>query len=108
RSGASAGRVAPPRVEFDTQVRSFAPCSASALYRLIGMPTTAKPPKPTTDPSGTSATASAKLGKTLDLGIIPPATPKLSSRRRPGAGRDPLFGRTTSGQVGPGLRRDDG
>src|SRR5438067_1027767 len=46
------------------------------------MPTTAKPPKPITDPSGMSATASAKLVRTLDLGIIPPATPNLSSRDR--------------------------
>ena len=30
-SGASAGKVAPPRVEFDTQVRFFAPCRATAL-----------------------------------------------------------------------------
>ena len=29
-SGASAGKVAPPRVEFDTQVSSLAPCLATA------------------------------------------------------------------------------
>src|SRR5438034_7519909 len=36
------------------------------------MPTTANPPNPITDPSGMSCTASAKLWKTLDFGIIPP------------------------------------
>ena len=30
KSGASAGSVAPPRVEFDTQVRFLAPCLATA------------------------------------------------------------------------------
>ena len=29
-SGPFAGKVAPPRVEFDTQVRFFAPCLATA------------------------------------------------------------------------------
>src|SRR5205814_6323643 len=71
-SGPSEGKVAPPRVPFDTQVRPLAPCSASAPYRFIGMPTTAKPPKPIVEPSGTSRTASAKLGYTLDLGILSP------------------------------------
>ena len=79
--GASSGIVAPPRVPLETQVSPFAPCSASAWYRLIGMPTTANPPKPITDPSGISRTASAKLAKTFDLGIVLPS--RLSYPRRP-------------------------
>src|SRR3954451_9908792 len=68
--GASAGIVEPPRVPFETQVSPLAPCSVSAWYRLIGIPTTANPPNPITDPSGMSRTASAKLGKTFDLGMV--------------------------------------
>src|SRR3954454_12685349 len=81
--GASDGMVEPPRVPFETQVMRFAPCSANALYKLIGIPTTAKPPNPITDPSGISATAAAKLSNTLDLGIVPPAPLFPSYRRRP-------------------------
>src|SRR3954453_7405892 len=70
--GASDGIVEPPRVPFETQVSPLAPCPASAWYKLIGMPTTANPPNPTTEPAGISRTASAKLGKIFDLGIKPP------------------------------------
>src|SRR6516162_1895674 len=80
-SGASAGGVAPPRVEFDTQVRFFVPCLATAPYRLIGIPTTANPPKPIVAPSGMSRTASSKLAWILLLALIPRPDVCLLSHR---------------------------
>src|SRR5579859_4727900 len=78
------------------------------------MPTTAKPPKPITAPSGMSATASSKLAKTLFFGIVPPATTRCRfSLRHTGEGRHPRRARDPAGvdpraaPRGP-VGRDDG
>ena len=101
--GASDGIVEPPRVPFETQVSPLAPCSVSAWYRLIGIPTTANPPNPITDPSGMSRTASAKLEKLSISAFLLPFPALLSYRRRPVSTLQ-MHERLT---VGPGLRRDD-
>src|ERR1700730_6237131 len=60
------------------------------------MPTTAKPPKPVTEPSGMSATAASDVGKMLDLGIVPP-----DLRCHTGEGRYP---RRSGSRPSPGRR----
>src|SRR3954454_19880402 len=99
--GASDGIVEPPRVPFETQVSPLAPCLVSAWYKLIGIPTTANPPNPITEPSGISRTASAKVAKTLLLGISPVFLPNCHT----GEGRYPCFRRTSGRTMGPGLPR---
>src|SRR5262245_4747160 len=79
---------------FETIVRSRAPCASNPSSNSCGCPTTPKPPSRTTEPSFTSAKASAMVATRLSIKYPLPDPPTLTlggSTLPQGGGSDQVF-----------------